>query len=81
MLEELLAPIFMLGQRIFTEIQILYLLTILADYLHNIRELASVNIDVTQVQLLDVRQCMNHVLERLHEDELIKGQVTQAEPN
>lgn len=68
----------MLGQSVVTEIQVLHLLAILTDRLHCVGQLAPVNIDVAEAQLLNVRHRVHHLVKRIHEDELVEGQITKS---
>ena len=71
MLHESSHPFLVLRQRVVAEIEVLHLLAVFSDDLHDVRQLSPMNVDIAQVQLLDMRHRLDHSFERLHEDELI----------
>ena len=81
MAQELLQPVVVLGEGVVAQVQVLHLLAVVRDDLHDVGELATVNVDVAEVQLLNVRHRAHHCFERLHEDELVDLQVGEAEPH
>ena len=53
----------MLGQLIIAEVKVLHLLAVLTDYVHDVRELVAMDVDVAKVKLSDVRDRNDHILE------------------